>query len=675
MKVSITVICVGKYNSITGQALLYGVPDTDLLCGAPQPNRHIYVMFRGPSALPYPPLYGERIRFEYETVIDGDIKIASKVISREAPGDLSDTGPEGIVAATGHNPPSEYTVTYIRNMMGTEFCLFGRVLFNSCGDRVADHIASFVENHGKDSVLFLEGVASDFLSLVEPMEAEELSACGLSVRRSKMYQINSLSFDRPFFNCISDKEVSLAAVYAGIYKKICLKRRGAFADAVRECLSQMPEFTQRTAVKLIVNAAVLSGLRYSDRFFLSLDICRENSSRLVRSLGPRASERLIADPYMISELGFASPISVAMLLESEDVRFGKPEDFIRASAGALLTREYANGTEAVPEDEFRNMLLREVNSSGIFKTDSSAVSDVLSGKECERLFAVRESSGGKYYLSADHALREKYLAKKLAEINASGIEIPEEKLIFPAVDRIVTEEPDESKKFHSFGKYLLDGYASMFGDHGVGDYAVSQTEAIGKILSSSGTDILTGEPGSGKTTIVRAVSILAAFAGMRVNILSPTGKAVKRTEELLNAASVTEDILKRISLMTVHKYVYSMSGRKPSKDPAFFIIDECSMLDTDIFAKLMFLVSPGSKLILSGDTDQLMGTGSGSPFREIIDSGMFRHIALQGSYRQTNPSIRQLAEKIRVSEKSCPIREMFGTSGGDIYDLRDHISP
>ena len=98
------------------------------------------------------------------------------------------------------------------------------------------------------------------------------------------------------------------------------------------------------------------------------------------------------------------------------------------------------------------MLLREVNSSGIFKTDSSAVSDVLSGKECERLFAVRESSGGKYYLSADHALREKYLAKKLAEINASGIEIPEEKLIFPAVDRIVTEEPDESKNFILSGK-------------------------------------------------------------------------------------------------------------------------------------------------------------------------------------------------------------------------------
>ena len=165
-------------------------------------------------------------------------------------------------------------------------------------------------------------------------------------------------------------------------------------------------------------------------------------------------------------------------------------------------------------------------------------------------------------------------------------------------------------KVSFFREISLDGYASMFGDHGVGDYAVSQTEAIGKILSSSGTDILTGEPGSGKTTIVRAVSILAAFAGMRVNILSPTGKAVKRTEELLNAASVTEDILKRISLMTVHKYVYSMSGRKPSKDPAFFIIDECSMLDTDIFAKLMFLVQ--DRLIMEIPTSSGHRTGSSS---------------------------------------------------------------
>ena len=174
MKVSITVICVGKYNSITGQALLYGVPDTDLLCGAPQPNRHIYVMFRGPSALPYPPLYGERIRFEYETVIDGDIKIASKVISREAPGDLSDTGPEGIVAATA-KPSVQYTVTYIRNMMGTEFCLSGRVLFNSCGDRCCGSYCLLCRKSRKRFGAFFGGVASDFLSLVEPMEAEELS--------------------------------------------------------------------------------------------------------------------------------------------------------------------------------------------------------------------------------------------------------------------------------------------------------------------------------------------------------------------------------------------------------------------------------------------------------------------------------------------------------------------
>ena len=192
----------------------------------------------------------------------------------------------------------------------------------------------------------------------------------------------------------------------------------------------------------------------------------------------------------------------------------------------------------------------------------------------------------------------------------------------------------------------MDGYASCSGTTAWGDYAVSQTEAIGKILSSSGTDILTGEPGSGKTTIVRAVSILAAFAGMRVNILSPTGKAVKRTEELLNAASVTEDILKRIIFIFFYKYVYSMSRRKPSKDSAFFIFDELSMLDTDIFAKLMFLVFTGSEAYPVGRYRPAHGTGS-VPFREIIDSGMFRHIALQG-LQTDKPSIGNWGKDTRI---------------------------
>ena len=120
MRVSIAVLGVIKYNSITGQALLYGVPDTDLLCGPPKHSREMTVVFRGPSSLAYPPIHGERIRFEYETMLNGVI-FACRVISREAPGDLSCTGPEGITAGTGHNPPSEYIVGYIREIMGLQF--------------------------------------------------------------------------------------------------------------------------------------------------------------------------------------------------------------------------------------------------------------------------------------------------------------------------------------------------------------------------------------------------------------------------------------------------------------------------------------------------------------------------------------------------------------------------
>ena len=196
------------------------------------------------------------------------------------------------------------------------------------------------------------------------------------------------------------------------------------------------------------------------------------------------------------------------------------------------------------------------------------------------------------------------------------------------------------------GNGLLEIYREKCGDHGIGGYAKTQREAVGKLFFTEGTDILTGDPGSGKTTIIRTLAVLFALAGEDTYVLSPTGKAVKRIEELLDSPDIPDRIKSHIHLMTVHKHVYAISSRIP-KHPGIYISDESSMLDTEIFTRLISVIPEGSKLILSGDTRQLGSSGTGSPFRDAIGSGAFRHIHLEGSYRHSNPAIMSLTEIIR----------------------------
>ena len=140
--------------------------------------------------------------------------------------------------------------------------------------------------------------------------------------------------------------------------------------------------------------------------------------------------------------------------------------------------------------------------------------------------------------------------------------------------------------------------------------SIEQLSAVNAAVSS-GVSIITGGPGTGKTTMVRA--LVFALKGLKLNIklCAPTGKAAKRLGEATG--------LQKFKPETVHKYL-EKNGHSEHNSFNVMIVDEASMLDISLLHSLLASIPDGAQLILIGDKDQLPPVQPGQPFRDLIKS-------------------------------------------------------
>jgi len=169
------------------------------------------------------------------------------------------------------------------------------------------------------------------------------------------------------------------------------------------------------------------------------------------------------------------------------------------------------------------------------------------------------------------------------------------------------------------------------------EYAAAQKKAI-KLALSNGVMVLTGGPGTGKTTIIRAIIRIAERMGYNVALAAPTGRAAKRMSE------ATQQEAKTIHRMLEMKFAGDedrpefMRNEKNLLDEQLVIIDESSMVDTMLMASLLKAIKPGARLILIGDADQLPSVGAGNVLCDIIDSDKFCTVRLTEIFRQAQES-------------------------------------
>lgn len=153
--------------------------------------------------------------------------------------------------------------------------------------------------------------------------------------------------------------------------------------------------------------------------------------------------------------------------------------------------------------------------------------------------------------------------------------------------------------------------------------APAQRQAVATALTS-GITVLTGGPGTGKTTTVKAIINGLALSQARVLLASPTGKAAKRLEETTGRTAMTIHRLLEFDAKSGH---FERNAWNPLRGEAL-IIDEASMIDGQLMNSLLQAVPPTMRVVLVGDADQLPSVGAGNCLREIIASGVVPTVRL-----------------------------------------------
>ena len=168
-------------------------------------------------------------------------------------------------------------------------------------------------------------------------------------------------------------------------------------------------------------------------------------------------------------------------------------------------------------------------------------------------------------------------------------------------------------------------------------YAEHQREAV-RLAAREGVLILTGGPGTGKTTTVRGIASLFRRMGLDISLAAPTGRAAQRLGEVTGMEAQT---IHRLLGMTRNdktgQAVFSKSEKEPLETDAV-IADEMSMVDLPLFSALLRALKPGTRLVLVGDADQLPSVGPGNVFSDLIRSERVPTVFLREIFRQAQQS-------------------------------------
>lgn len=168
--------------------------------------------------------------------------------------------------------------------------------------------------------------------------------------------------------------------------------------------------------------------------------------------------------------------------------------------------------------------------------------------------------------------------------------------------------------------------------------ADKQKDAVKKVLSNKIT-VITGGPGTGKTTVINSIISIFEKLGKKVTLTAPTGRAAKRMAQICNKEAKT---IHRLLEVTFNNGLSNDKFVKCEKNPIYtdvLIVDEMSMVDVLIFNSLLKAVKNTTRLVLVGDINQLPSVGAGNVLKDIINSDKFNCVYLDEIYRQEKESM------------------------------------
>jgi exodeoxyribonuclease V alpha subunit len=342
------------------------------------------------------------------------------------------------------------------------------------------------------------------------------------------------------------------------------------------------------------------------------------SHRLIRHYGAGAAELLKANPYRLADdlwgIGFLKADDVARKLGFPDDGYER----IRAGLAYALARAAESGHVFLPAgtlvEKAAELLHLELDAI-VYTLDNMAAIDSIK----------RDEHGNCYLPWLYHA--ETGLAKR-----AGLLRLGLKPLSAAAVESAVAAAEQHIAKNAGAGFRFSDDQR-----HGI-------AQAV-----NEGLFLLTGGPGTGKTTTVSAVLQVFARAGLDVKLAAPTGRAARRLSDVTGRRASTLHRLLQYDPST-RGFLHDEQTPLPC---GALIVDEVSMIDTALMYSLLRAVKPGTRLVLVGDPDQLPSIGAGKVLGEFIRSQTVPHLHLAAIFRQAEAS-RIVTNAHRVNRGLAP---------------------
>ncbi len=422
----------------------------------------------------------------------------------------------------------------------------------------------------------------------------------------EQFRVEEYEKELPTSPTAIEKYLSSGAV-KGIGKKTAMKIVAMFGSDTLDVienhcnlLTDIPGITPKKAEEMSEQFRSQFGMRNVMMF------CRDFfgpslSLKIYKQFGSGAVEIIKQNPYILCEriagIGFLGADRIAASLGID------PSDDERIKAGikfALEENSVKNGHTFLPSEKLSAI------SARILNVDESKTDDILE-KPINGIKTVTSGQTKCKFLT-EYYDAEIFIAKKLKLLSSV------------------------------FRRDNCDDVSTLLRqiEHEEGiEYAVKQKKAILSAVQN-GVMILTGGPGTGKTTVIRAIIRIAGRLGYDVALAAPTGRAAKRMSEATSCEAKTIHRLLEVKYSADEPTFLRDENNLLDED--FIIIDEASMVDTLLMSALLHAVKPGARLILIGDSDQLPSVGAGHVLWDIIGCDLFPVITLTEIFRQAQES-------------------------------------
>ncbi len=398
----------------------------------------------------------------------------------------------------------------------------------------------------------------------------------------------------------------------GVGPKLAERIVSRFGDETLDVMENHPEWlcdisgiSRKKAQEISEDFKAKAGIRSAMMFFREY-FGAAMTVRIYKHWGSGAVDIARKNPYRLCDevegIGFERADQMAMSLGLDP----QGEDRIMSGVKYLLTSNAAqNGHVCLPREKLTEAAVR------LLRTDAARVSAAVDAQLDAGGLICRRFGEREYIYDTETDRREKYIADKLLLLDK----------LCPAVEagdvgRFIQREE------------LEQGMT----------YAAEQKKAMYDALSH-GVMVLTGGPGTGKTTVVHALLHIFQSMDMSVALCAPTGRAAKRLSE---STSMEAKTIHRLLEMEFEEGTGHGRFRRNEQDlleESVIIVDEASMVDNALMCSLCKAVKPGARLILIGDADQLPSVGAGRIMGDLIDSGRFATVRLTEIFRQARKSL------------------------------------